>query len=91
MHLSKSRFVHQFQREHHYCLYHALTQQKVYGGPILNALFRAFDETCAVSDAINTLKGSYPESALEAVISDLFDKGLIVEDNKKDIEQYTNF
>ncbi len=39
MPLLKSKFLHQFEREQQYCLYHSLTQQKVYGGQILDALF----------------------------------------------------
>ena len=62
--LLKSKFLHRFEREQQYCLYHSLTQQKVYGGPILDVLFRAFEKPRVVSDVIDTLGEAYPESAL---------------------------
>ncbi len=89
MPLLKSKFLHQFEREQQYCLYHSLTQQKVYGGQILDALFRAFEKPRVVSDVIESLGDAYPKSALSEIISDLFSKGLFFEDNKKDLAQYT--
>lgn len=89
MRLIKSRFLHRFRREDQYCLYHALTQKKAYGGAILDALFLAFDKPRAASDAVRSLKDLYPESALNAVVNDLCSKALLVEDNKKDLGHFT--
>ena len=89
--LMKSRFVHRFEREPQtYCLYHSLTQQKVYGGEILDALWRAFDQPCIASDAIASSSRYYDKQALAGIVDDLYNKGMLVEDNKRDIEQYTH-
>lgn len=90
MYLSKTKFLHRFERAGNYCLYHSLTQQKVYGGAILDAIWCAFEQPRIASEVIESLSKIYPEETLAEIVSDLSTRGLLVEDNKRDHAHYTN-
>ena len=90
MYLTKTKFLHRFERAGTYCLYHSLTQKKVYGGAILNAVFCAFETPRIASEVIDSLSEAHPEATLKEIIAELSDKGLLVEDNNCDRTHYSN-
>ena len=60
--LCRSKFTKCFTREPQtFCLYHSLTQQKVYGGVVLNALFQTFEKPCSCVNAIEIVEQKFPE------------------------------
>lgn len=83
-----SPFVHMFAQEGNYCLLHILTLNKVYGGPILQTLFKTFSYPQCVSESIEKLTENYPYELLSKIINDFVEKKIFVIDNKDDLSVY---
>jgi uncharacterized protein len=67
---------------------HSLMLRPVYGGPILEELYAAFEEPQCTADIIRKLAPTYAETATAHVIADLTEKGMLVPNRKGDIGLY---
>jgi len=86
-----SRFLHLFEhpdRNGAYCVFHALTQRKLYGGEILHDIFN----TCAADVNIPAIKSKLYKTCrretVDRIFSDLVDGGFLVTESQEDVETY---
>jgi uncharacterized protein len=86
--LVRSQFVHLFEKDGAYCLFHSLTLRKVYGGQILKSLYDIFESSRSPKDAITALNSIYLGNDLNGIILDLENKGLLVSNDDADAQLY---
>lgn len=88
-----SRFLHLFENKDHsgtYCLFHALTQQKLYGGAILRKVFQAFASPSDIEDIRTRLGAMYDKETVNRIISDLVEHNMVTPDSEADLNTYLN-
>jgi uncharacterized protein len=86
--LVRSQFVHLFEKNGSYCLFHSLTLRKVYGGQILKSLYEIFESSTHPKDAVATLNFPIPGNEVTEIIVDLKNKGLLVSSSDNDAQIY---
>lgn len=87
--LRLSRFSHRFEHPSGACcLYHKLTQRKVYGREVLKALHDEFQRPSIVDDVVNRLSARFPGKTLADAIYDMEDIGILVENENADLDTY---
>lgn len=86
--LQRSRFVHMFQKDGAYCLFHALTLQMVYGGRLLYELYSAFAKATPVDRTINRCSANHPLDATKQAVADMWQNALLIQGPDEDVQAY---
>ncbi|MCF8106408.1 MAG: radical SAM protein [Desulfohalobiaceae bacterium] len=89
-----SRFLHLFDRngqDRVFCIFHSLTQRKLYGGKILRDIYKSFASPSEIGAVKEELSAAYPVAILERIISDLTTHDMITPDTQADLNTYLNF
>lgn len=89
--LKRSRFLHCLSRGESVCVFHALTQHKLFGGFFLGELFDFLDSPHLWSDVQTVFAGRASAGDLEGAYSDLVSKHMLVADNEEDATVYARF
>ncbi len=86
--LKKSVFLHAFSKEDKVCLFHSLTQHKVFGASFLLELFDLLEKPHTFQDIQTTFSGRVLPLTLETAYLDLVKKNMLITDNEDDMETY---
>lgn len=86
--LRRSRFAHLLQRDGDRCIFHALNQRMIFGGPILDDAFAAFAAATTLAAARERLTAEHSQPVVDQVISDLLRNGILVRTPCEDAEAY---
>jgi uncharacterized protein len=89
--LKRSRFLHRLNKGDGICLFHSLTQHKVFGGLILGELFDFLGFPHTLTEIQSAFLGRFPQAALNAAYSDLAAKGMLIADNDEDLVVFKRF
>jgi uncharacterized protein len=89
--LKRSRFLHRLKKGDVVCLFHGLTQNKVFGGPFLSELYEFLESPRTMSE-IRTAFSAHPlQTSFETAYVDLAKKKMLVTDNEDDVLIYRRF
>ena len=84
-----STFSHLFSGENDtFCIFHSLSQRKIYGGRILSDLFHTFEMPVTFGDAVNALALNYDFSTVNSILTEMRERELLVANPNADLDAY---
>jgi len=86
--LHRSRFSQILRKGNIYCIYHTLSLRMVYGGRILDDLFKAFKVPVPLKQVLQQCSENHSPDTLYQIITDLTKKGLLIHDSSDDSKTY---
>jgi len=89
--LKRSRFLHCLSSGERVCVFHSLTQHKLFGGRLLRELFDFFDRPRSRCEVETVFADRASEGAFASAYSDLISKRMLVADNDEDVTTYGRF
>ena len=87
-----SKFARVLSRDDAFCLYHTLTQKKVYGDKSFQTLLEIFQNPVTLNEAKRQLKlGDAPDAAtIDRILADMVEIGVIITDKQQDLDTYNH-